>query len=138
MTLAFEARNDLEKMLLAAQEGEVVIEEFMSTLLGSQLFLPMHDDSRIANFQRSHTARPLTLEAADGTKVLVLFTSPDRARPFVQDHPGYEGGILTDLHWVFENLGLGYGITLNPGWEAGLELEPETVADLARRAPLAS
>lgn len=138
MNTIFEPRNDLEKLLLAAQEGEIEIEEFVEALLGSQLFLPLHDDSPIGNFQRNQTARPLTLTADDGLPVLVMFTSPDRARPFVKDHPGYGGGILTDLHWVFENLGVGYGITLNPGWAAGLDLEPDMVADLARRRPLSS
>jgi len=138
MNAPFEPRNDLEKLLLAAQEGQVEIEEFVENLLGSQLFLPLHDDTRIGNFQRSQTARPLTLETDDGTQVLVLFTSPDRARSFVKDHPGYEGGILTDLNWVFENLGMGFGITLNPGWDAGIDLEPDMVADLARRRPLSS
>jgi len=32
---------------------------------------------------------------------------------------------------VLENMGSGYGITLNPGSELGFDMEPETVADLA-------
>lgn len=133
MTEAFEPRNELESKLLAAQEGELDADTFMVELLGAQLFMPVYDEKRIANFQRSTRAQPLALDGDGGSKTLVLFTSPDRARPFVQDHPGYEGGILTDLHWIFEHMGTGFGITLNPGWEVGLDLEPGDVAHLAQR-----
>lgn len=67
----------------------------------------------------------------DGYMVLVLFTSPERAKPFVQDHPGYEGGILEQFNAFLEKVGLGYGIALNPGWDVGLDLEPELVRQLA-------
>ena len=133
MNQTFEPRNDLEQKLLAAQDGLLDIDGFMAALLVAQLFLPVYDDSGIQNFQRSTRVQPLMLDADDGTKVLVVFTSPDRAKQFVKDHPGYEGGILTELTWILQNVGVGYGIALNPGWDVGLDLEPQMVAQLARR-----
>lgn len=136
MSDVFEPRNDIETKLLAAQEGKLDAEEFMKELLDAQLFLPVRDDSSIGNFQRSTRAQPLSLDAEDGSKVLVLFTSPERAKEFLKDYPGYTGGILTDLPWLFEHMGVGFGIVLNPGWGVGLDLEPQEVEQLAGRSTL--
>lgn len=133
MTESFEARNDLEHKLLDAQEGRLAIEDFMNALMEAQLFMPVLEARTVTNIQRSQHAQPLSLDAGDGTRVLVLFTSPDRARNFVKDYPGYEGGILTDLTWVFEHVGIGFGIALNPGQEVGIDLEPQSVAQLAQK-----
>ncbi len=127
-----DARNDIEEKLLAAQEGRLDTEQFMEALLSAQLFMPVHDGNTVLNIQRSTRAQPLTLEGEGGVKLLVLFTSPDRARTFVSDHPGYGGGILTDLPWIFENLGTGFGILLNPGHDIGLDIEADTVAQLSQ------
>jgi hypothetical protein len=128
-----EIRNDLEQKLLDAQEGRLELDDFMNALFEAQLFMPVHEGRSVANIQVSNKAKPLSLRADDGTEVLVLFTSPERAKSFVKDYPGYEGGILTDLSWIFEHLGTGFGISLNPGHEIGLDLEPESVAQLARK-----
>lgn len=127
----FELRTGLERRLIAAQAGEIDESDFMAGLMTAQLFMPVLDDSGgIANFQRSNKLTPLTLDAEDGSRSLVIFTSPDRAKPFVKDFPGYEGGILTDLKWTVENLGIGFGIVLNPGWDVGLELEADAVRQM--------
>ncbi len=133
MRFMSDARNEIEKKLLDAQEGRLDTEQFMEALLAAQLFMPVHDGSSVMNIQRSAHAQPLTIEGEDGGKSLVLFTSPDRARTFVPDHPGYSGGILTDLPWIFENLGVGFGILLNPGHDIGLDIEADTVAQLSQQ-----
>jgi hypothetical protein len=133
VTETFSARNELERKLLEAQEGRLDIEAFMTALLESQVFMPVREAKTVLNIQRSQSAEPLTLDAEDGTKVLVLFTSPERAKPFVKDYPGYEGGLLTDFNWIFEHLGTGFGIALNPGSEVGIDIEPDSVAQLARK-----
>jgi hypothetical protein len=100
MTESFEARNELEQKLMAAQEGSLPESEFMDYLLDAQVFM------------------------------LVLFTSPERAKDFVQDYPGYEGGLLVEFKWVLERTGSGVGISLNPTWPVGMDLEAETVQQL--------
>lgn len=127
----FEPRNDLERQLVAAQEGRISGEQFLQELLLAQVFMPVRDRIGIGGFQDSTRATPLTLTAEDGTQVLVLFTSPERAKAFVRDFPGYEGGLLTELKWILEKVGLGYGISLNPGWPAGLDIEPDMLRELA-------
>lgn len=131
MNEPLQTHNELEEKLLAAQEGLIESEVFVQTLLQSQLFMPIQDDnSGIQGFQRSSRANPLTLEDEEGTRVLVLFTSPERAKPFLVDYPDYHGGLLAEFSWVLERIGSGVGIAINPGFEIGMDFEPEMVEQL--------
>jgi hypothetical protein len=130
MTERFEARNELEHKLMEAQEGNLSEGEFMQFLLEAQVFMPVRDAIGIAGFTGSSKAIPLTLNTEDALEVLVLFSSPERAKAFVQDFPGYEGGLLVEFKWVLERTGSGVGISLNPNWPVGMDLEPETVQQL--------
>jgi len=81
--------------------------------------------------QTEDRARPLKIQTDEGGEVLVLFTSPERAKEFVRDFPGYGGGLVADFTWVLEKLGLGFGIALNPGLEYGMDFEAQDVAQIA-------
>lgn len=134
-----EPRNELERQLLAAQEGRLDSDDLLRALMTSQVFMPVQDEKApVLNIQRSTRAQPLVLSGEDDTPVLVLFSSPERAKPFIRDFPGFTGGILESFTWVLENMGSGYGIALNPGSELGFDMEPQTVADLAGRLKAAS
>jgi SseB protein N-terminal domain len=130
MPESFEARNELEQKLMAAQEGSLAESDFMHYLLDAQVFMPVRDSINIAGFTGSDKAIPLTLHTDDALEALVLFTSPDRAKNFVQDYPGYEGGLLVEFKWVLERTGSGVGISLNPTWPVGMDLEAEMVQQL--------
>ena len=130
MPESFEARNELEQKLMEAQEGSLPESEFMDYLLEAQVFMPVRDSINIAGFTGSNKAIPLTLHTDDALEVLVLFTSPERAKNFVQDYPGYEGGLLVEFKWVLERTGSGVGISLNPTWPVGMDLEAEMVQRL--------
>jgi hypothetical protein len=126
----FDARNELEEKLLAAQEGQLSSEDFMDYLMDTQVFMPVKDSVGIEGFTSSTKAVPLTLKTEDNIEVLILFTSPDRAKEFVSEFPGYEGGLLAEFSWVLERTGSGIGISINPNWPAGFDLEPEMVQQL--------
>ena len=131
MEQTFSAHNDLEEKLVAAQEGRLDSDVFMRQLLDQQLFMPVQDEaSDIQGFQRSTRANPLTVEAEDGTRVLVLFTSPERAKPFLQDFPDYGGGLLSEFSWILERIGSDVAIAINPGIEFGIDLESDMVTQL--------
>ena len=132
MSEPFEARNELEQKLMQAQEGSLPEVEFMQYLLESQVFMPVRDAIGITGFTGSSKAIPLTLNTEDTLEVLVLFSSPERAKEFVRDYPGYEGGLLVEFKWVLERTGSGVGISLNPNWPVGMDLEPEVVQQLKR------
>ena len=126
----FEARNEVEEKLLSAQEGRISSESLMEYLLDAQLFMPVKDSIGIEGFTSSDKAVPLTLKTEDDIEVLILFTSPDRSKLFVKDFPGYDGGLLTEFKWVLERTGSGIGISINPDWPVGMDLEPEMVQQL--------
>lgn len=131
MTTDFQPQNDLERQLIASQENRIPPESFLQTLLGAEVFMPVYEKHQIGGFTADTKARPLKIRAEDGAEVLVLFTSPDRAKTFVKYYPGYSGGLVVEFTWILEKLGIGYGITLNPGLEFGIDFE---VQDLARIA----
>lgn len=134
MTEQFTPMNEIEKHLLAAQEGRISGEEFMAELMKSELFMPiLEKDSAVSNLQTSHTAHPLTLEDEEQNQIVVLFTSPDRGRAFLQKHPGYGGGLLAEFTWILEKLGSGMGLSINPGWDAGIDMSPEMLKQLSEQ-----
>ena len=131
MSQPFTPMNEIEKQLVAAQEGHIDGETFMAELLKSELFMPiLEQKSQVENLQTSHTAHPLTLEDEEQNQVVVLFTSPDRGKAFLQEHPGYEGGLLAEFTWILEKLGSGLGLTINPGWDNGFDMSPEMLQQL--------
>jgi hypothetical protein len=128
----FDARNELEEKLMSAQEGQLSSESLMEYLMDTQVFMPVKDSIGIEGFTSSNKAIPLTLKTEDDIEVLILFTSPDRAKVFVQDYPGYEGGLLAEFSWVLERTGSGVGISINPDWPVGMDMEPEMVQQLKK------
>lgn len=130
---SFEPKNELEKKLLMAMSGEITSEEFMRQLMTEQIFIPVKDDkdSGIKGFQRTTKATPLVIEDEEtDTRILVIFTSPDRARDFMKEIPGYSGGLLTEFSWVLERMATGFAISVNPGLEAGIDIDPETITEM--------
>lgn len=129
----FEPKNELEKKLLMAMNGELTSEDFMRQLMAEQIFIPVKDDkdSGIKGFQLTTKATPLVIEDDEtGHRILVIFTSPDRARDFMAEVPGYSGGLLTEFSWILERMAPGFAISVNPGMEAGMDIDPETITEM--------
>jgi len=129
---SFEAKNDLEQKLLAAMNGELSSDDFMRELMAGQVFMPVKDDadSGIKGFQRTTRATPLVVHDGDGNNILVVFTSPERAKGFLADYPDFTGGLLTEFTWVLERMEPGFSIAVNPGLEAGIDVEPEIITQM--------
>ncbi len=130
MSQEFTAETELEKMLVKAQTGAVPNDQFREILFKSQIFMPVLDetDSQPADGQTT----PLTLQNEDGKSVIALFTSPERARDFLSDYPGYESGLIVEFNWIIEKIGVDVGITINPQLPVGLDLEAEAIQDLIK------
>ncbi len=131
MSEAFIPQNDLERHLVAAQDGEVPPESFIEVLMGSEVFMPVYEKHQIGGLQMQQTAQPLKLRSEEGEERLVLFTSPERAKAFVKDFPGYGGGLVAEFSWILEKLGVGFAITLNPGLPFGMDFEAQDLAQIA-------
>ena len=127
-----EAKNELEQKLLAAINGELPSDDFMREMLVQQIFIPIKDDrdSGIKGFQLTTKATPLVIQDEDGKNTLVLFTSPERAKAFLADMPGYSGGLLADFAWIVERMEPGFAIAVNPGIELGMDIEPDNVTQM--------
>lgn len=134
--IAFTPQNDLERQLLAAQEGQISAEDFIATLLGAEVFMPIYERHQIGGLQTERAAQPLKIDTDNG-EVLVLFTSPERAKAFVRDFPGYGGGLVVEFTWILEKLGIGYAISLNPGETVGIDFEAQDLAQMAHMAQMA-
>ena len=130
---SFQPKNELEQRLVAAQEGTLSSEDFMKRLMDAQIFMPVKDSGAgvsIGGFQANTKAVPLTLHTDEQQEVLILFTSPERAKEFLQDFPDYQGGLLVEFHWVLERTGSGVAIGLNPDSDFGIDLDTDTVQQL--------
>lgn len=136
MSDANTARNELEALLLDFQAGGIEPEEFARRLLDAQVFMPVKDEKhRIAGFQASTRAEPLLVEDEAGSRILVLFSAPDRARDFLAAYPGHGGGMLAEFSWLLRRMGPGIAISINPDQTPGFDLDPDMVAMVAALLP---
>lgn len=126
----FEARNDLERKLEALHDGLMSEADFLKALVAAEIFMPIQDNTTSSGIQLSTSAKPLVVEDESGIPVMLLFTSPERAKPVVREFPGYGGGLLTEFKWVLEKMDEGVGVSLNPVLEIGYDIEPATVKKL--------
>lgn len=132
----FIPHNALEEQLAAVHAGTLAPETFVQQLIEQQLFMPVRDEKNaIQGFQRSNKAELLVIEDEDGERVVAVFTSPERAKPFVEHYPDFSGGILTEFSWLLRRIGGGVPIALNPGWEIGMDFDADMVAQLIARLP---
>jgi hypothetical protein len=118
-------------------QSKAEAEDFVARLLaGDQVFMPVQDEKHtIAGFQLSTKAQPLLIEDEDGTQVMALFTSPERAKPFAEIFPDYKGGLLVEFSWILRRIGGGFPIAINPGWDVGMDFDAETIAQLVASLP---
>jgi len=129
-------RNELEALLARMHAGELKPENFAKQLLDLQVFMPVKDEKHvIKGFQASTRAKPLILEDEEGTRVLILFSAPERAKAFLAEIPGYSGGILTEFAWVLRRMGEDVAISINPDDALGFDFDTDMVAMMAALLP---
>ena len=135
----FQARNDLEHLLLEIQSGAMEFDVFANRMLGMQVFMPVRDEKdQIAGFQRSTQAEPLLLEDEDGQRALIIFSDPDRSKEFMAEFEDYSGGLLTEFNWILRRMGENMGISLNPGMDEGFDFFPDMIAMMCTMLPEAT
>ena len=129
-------RTDIERLLLEMRQGDLDPETFARRLIDLEVFMPVKDDKhQIAGFQTSTKAEPLVLDDDEGNRVLITFSSPERAKAFVAEFPGFGGGLLTQMSWIVRRMGENMGLAINPGEELGFDFDPDMVAMLASLLP---
>ena len=133
---ALTPRNDVERLLMEMQQGELDPESFARRLVDLEIFMPVKDDKhQIAGFQTSTRAEPLVVDDDEGNRVLITFSSPERAKAFLAEFPGFSGGLLTEMRWVLRRMGADMGLAINPGDDLGFDFDADMVAMLASVLP---
>ena len=129
-------RNEVESLLAELELGNLDPEPFARQLLGQQVFMPIQDEKhQIAGFQLSTKARPLVIDDEEGNRVLIVFSSPERAKQFTAAFPGYGGGLLTEMSWIMQRMGADMGLSINPGTQPGFDFDADMVSMLASLLP---
>lgn len=122
----FFPENDLEEQLLAAQRGDLAVDEFLSSLFQSDLFVP----SATPVGEGLASVTPMLYERSGG-RLLVIFTALNRAKVMQSEAPYClkAGGRDILLRMPPE-----HGIVVNPSYRAGLEISPSTVLEIKAKA----
>ncbi|MBU1665626.1 MAG: SseB family protein [Gammaproteobacteria bacterium] len=133
-------RNEVEHLLIEMNEGRIEAENFARALLDHQIFIPIQDEKHhIAGFQLSTKARPMVIEDEEGNRVLIAFSSPERAKEFTTMFPdqgvGYGGGLLIEASWMLRRMGAGMSLSINPGQELGFDFDADMVAMVVSLLP---
>ncbi|MGB5832813.1 MAG: hypothetical protein WBG92_12590 [Thiohalocapsa sp.] len=79
----------MERRLMAAQNGELPPEGCIETLVGSEFVLPIYETRGFGGLQTDSRAQPLKLTDDAGGEIFALVASPECAKSFVKDFPGY-------------------------------------------------
>ena len=125
--LAFAAENDIEHQILKAQDGEISGDALLRRMADADLFVPSTGDvqSDGSGFQ------PVLIDQ-DGSPFVVVFTAMSRQpKDMAACTMQMKGG-----HF-FRRLPDGYGVMVNPGYDAQILVPPHGMAafkqDLAGR-----
>ncbi len=120
----------LESKLEAARRGQCSAPELFEEMLAAQIIVLL--DKPIAEDGRwDATAKPLTLHSPNGFAVMAIFTTHQKAAPWVQQSPAHIHALFVDFAWIVRGLAPNVGLVINPGDALGLELQPETAQKLA-------
>ena len=132
--LVLTPQNDLEECIAAAFAGRMDENAFMNRLWTAEVFMPVNES--LSDGRDAQTAVPLSIQAEDGLKVLLLFSGADRAKPVLADMPGVSGGFQTQFGWVIRKMGDGnFGVCLNLGWDLCMDFYADDLQKLMDERP---
>ncbi len=116
--------NALETALVAAKQGELRLVEFLPVLLESDVVVPSANEVLAGGYG----LRPLLFDR-DGTPMVAIFSSAERAKPFEAQAPH---ALVVKARTFLAGLAPQAGVVLNPGWDQGLDLGPEGIREILR------
>jgi hypothetical protein len=118
----FVPQNELESKLLAARQGLIPIGDFVRQLWASELMLPTASEVQAdgAGFE------PVLFDK-QGARMLAAFTSRQRVARVGQIA---KFCLITKGAHVLRRMPEGYGLVINPGLKAGLEISPQGISEI--------
>lgn len=124
----FTPLNELEEELVRCWQDSTHLGLFVMKLMSSQVVVLAREVSE--DFPEQ--LEPLTITGANGVPVVALFTSTDRATPWVERNSGHRQALVTDASWVLRGIRPGVGAAINPGWAVGLEIAADGLQKIIR------
>lgn len=120
----FEPLNLVEKSLIKAKKGEITLPKLIKILLSNKFFMPSVEaiDDQGTGFV------PLLFDR-DGTPMAAVFTDKSRAGIYQSK---IKDLIIVSFKDVLNNVPDAYGLVINPGYTAGLELLPHGIKNIRR------
>ncbi len=125
--------NDLELRLMQAQDGTLAAPAFLDSLLADQVFVLL-DKAVDADAEWDDSITPLVLTSEANEPMFAIFSAVERAAPWSEQLPQFENALQVDMRWLLTAMSDGVGIVLNPGFDVGMEMIPDAVAQLKQRA----
>lgn len=127
-----EPANDLEKILAAAQDGQITTAEFLRHLIDSDVYLLL-SRSEEPDAEGERDIHPLVLEGPDKAPMLAVFTLAERTSPLTEEFPDFTFPLEVEFSWVVANGSDGMGLVINPGWSYAASLPPEALTQLRNK-----
>src|SRR6201999_4535156 len=120
MLLAFVAETDIEHQILKAQDGALSGDALLRRLADADLFVPSTGEVQTdgSGFQ------PVLIDQ-DGSFLVVVFTAPSRQPKDMATCTMQMNG-----RQFFQRLPAGYGVMINPGYDAQILVPPHGMAAL--------
>lgn len=116
--------NDLEKSLMQAQSGQLPVRAFIEKLVASDVALPSGDEIK----EDGSGFQPLLFDK-EGTSMVAVFTDKERVKRF----SNITNFCLTMNALEFlRRIPKKFGIVINPGFEIGLDISPDGIAEILR------
>lgn len=113
--------NPLERDLAEAQQNPEAFPDFLDALLKSEVLMLSKRD--VLDQKSPDDISALIIPgSAGGPGDLAVFTSPEMAHRVAATYPEYRYGIKIDFLWVLAHTAPGLGMTINPGWNLGMQI----------------
>ena len=121
MIQKFIPSNDLEHLLVQAQDGLIEFSEFIKVFLESELIVP--SASRVTE---QGDIAPLLFDK-EGQKMLSIFTSPHLLDLYKERIVAY---ITMKGRYILEEMPKSCGIVVNPGYSVGFDVPPDGIKNI--------
>lgn len=124
----FTPLNEFEREMLAARQGEMSQDALIQHLLDSQIVVLLDQDIPDSGWHDDISL--MMLNNPSGTPVLAVFTTLERALPWVSAQSAFKYAIHTDCGWLVQRMAPDIGMAVNPGSQLGFELPPAAIDEL--------
>ena len=128
--------ESLEELIIRAMLEPDLRPQLVWELMGSRVAIPL--DKGLENGALAPDFKPLTLNAEQGFPVLAVFTTPNKAAPWIKQQPVFQHSLVTEFRWAVNITRPPFGIAINPGYKHSFVLEPAEVEALSEVSKTAS